>query len=92
MEELKCVICGNLINMNTRRKTYCSKECSVKGHNKKMKESHQKKRYDNRLEAELKEIRKKSHLDKDIRDLKKNGDKFGLKSYDYGKYALIKGL
>ena len=97
MEELKCVVCGNLINLNTRRRTYCSKECSAKGHKQKLKEKPQmyyknKRKYDKRLEAELKAIRKKSHLDKDIKDLKKNGEKLGLKSYEYGKYARIKGI
>ena len=92
----KCKICGEPVLRESGRFKYCSDQCveiakriAVKKHYH-QKYKH-KREYDEKLRLELNEIRKKSHLNKDLKDLEKNGEKLGLKSYDYGKYARMKG-
>ena len=93
----KCEICGEPVLRESGRRKYCSNECVRISQNISAKKTYAKKNksemyHKEALKAELKEIRKKSQLDKNIKDLKKNGEKLGLKPYDYGKYAHLKGL
>ncbi len=99
-----CQICGSPINKDTGRRKYCSDECvkAAKGmavdrpyarrECSNPDPENQSKLYEKRLKKTLTDIRKKSTLDKDLQTLQKDGEKHGLKSYDYGKYARIKGL
>lgn len=91
-----CKICGEPVFKGTGRRKYCSDEHAAKAKSLTVKKYYSKNRQFNihqeKVKAELKEIRKKSHLNKDLKDLGKNGEKLGLKSYEYGKYARIKGL
>lgn len=92
-----CKICGSPIEKDTGRVKYCSDECIAIGKRMATKRYWEKryktdKAHTERVEAELKEIRKKSPLNKHLKDLQKNGEKLGLKSYEYGKYAHLKGL
>lgn len=97
----KCKICGNPVKRDSGRLKYCSDEC-VKIAKNLAAEKHRIKKHNGReyssevhrraLTKTLADIRKKSTLDKDIQTLKQDGEKLGLKSYDYGKYAHAKGL
>ena len=95
MTKQNCIICGKPLPEKSKKRKYCSDECSRIAKNmcakKQYIESHRYNEHKEKVRAEPKEIRKKSHLDKDIKEMCKNGDTLGIKSYDYGKYALIKG-
>lgn len=92
-----CKICGDPVLRETGKLKYCSDECATIGKNMSVKKYWKKrhtldKEHRDRLNLELKEIRKKSQLNKNLKDLQKNGESLGLKDYDYGKYARLKGL
>lgn len=97
-----CKICGEAIKKGTGRYKYCSDHCADIGKaltTENYKKAHakgtvdyQEKRYQKALTKTLKDIQKKSTLNKDLQALQQDGEKLGLKSYEYGKYARIKGL
>ena len=87
-----CEICGSPVYQKTGRRKYCSNECYTISKNEAAAKYRFKMSHEEMVHAELKEIRKKSHLNRNLKDLKKNSESLGIKSYDYGKYALMKGL
>lgn len=97
-----CKICGAPISKDTGRLKYCSDVCAKIGQNLAMERyyakganhegEYERKEHQKRLKKTLADIRKKSTLDKEMQALKQDGAKLGLKSYEYGKYARIKGL
>lgn len=91
MKELRCLICGNIINPHSKRKRYCSAKCAQIG-NAQNAEKHRNIEKEKRAEEAAKRTRpKKSGLDKAIKEIVKYNQKNGT-SISYGMYARMVGL
>lgn len=91
IKERRCLICGNIINPNSRRKNYCSPECASKANAQIAKKHRDILKAKRAEEAEKRTKPKKSGLDKALKEIAKYNQKNGT-CISYGRYARMVGL
>jgi endogenous inhibitor of DNA gyrase (YacG/DUF329 family) len=89
--ELRCLICGNIINPHSKRKRYCSAKCAAIGNSQNAEKNRQLIK-EKRTEAAAKKSKLKlSSLDKTLKALNDYNKQHGT-NLSYGRFVQMKGL